>query len=209
MNVTLFVRLLCYWMSTSLSQIAVSLNAMWCACCINVTEYQAVCVKLLDHWMWWIVYVTLLCLIVVSLNVILHVSDCCVTEGHVVCQIAVSLNVMLYVSDSCDMECRVRLLCHWMSHIVLDSRATVCHVMPCVSDCCVTEYHVAYVSLLCHCMSCHVCQIAVMPLANADDILPSSDLPSLSMVYMLDAVIAKIQVTLDDLFTKSMVSALQ
>jgi len=47
------------------------------------------------------VYVTLLCLIVVSLNVRLHVSDCCVTEGHVVCQIAVSLNVMLYVSDSC------------------------------------------------------------------------------------------------------------
>ena len=45
-----------------------------------------------------------------------------------------------------------------------------------------------------------------MPLANVDDILPSSDLPSLSMVYMLDAVIAKIQVTLDDLFTKSMVS---
>ena len=44
-----------------------------------------------------------------------------------------------------------------------------------------------------------------MPLANVDDILPSSDLPSLSMVYMLDAVIAKIQVTLDDLFTKSMV----
>ncbi|KAI0242917.1 E3 ubiquitin-protein ligase UBR4 [Lamellibrachia satsuma] len=47
-------------------------------------------------------------------------------------------------------------------------------------------------------------QIAVMPLVSADDILPSTDLPSLSMVYMLDAVIAKIQVTLDDLFTKSM-----
>ena len=69
--------------------------------------------------------------------------------------------------------------------------------------------HVCQIAVSLNVMSCRVCQIAVMPLANADDILPSSDLPSLSMVYMLDAVIAKIQVTLDDLFTKSMVSVLQ
>ena len=48
-------------------------------------------------------------------------------------------------------------------------------------------------------------QIAVMPLVSAGEILPAPELPSLCTVYMLDAVVAKIQVALDDLFTKSMV----
>ena len=47
-----------------------------------------------------------------------------------------------------------------------------------------------------------------MPLASADEILPASEMPSLSAVYMLDAVIGNIQVALDNHFTKCMVTAL-
>jgi len=47
-------------------------------------------------------------------------------------------------------------------------------------------------------------QIAVMPLASGSDILPVRELPSLCAVYILDAVIAKVQVALDDSFTKTM-----
>ena len=45
-----------------------------------------------------------------------------------------------------------------------------------------------------------------MPMAADGEILPPSDLPSLASVYMLDAVLAKVQVALDDYFTKSVVS---
>ena len=48
--------------------------------------------------------------------------------------------------------------------------------------------------------------MAVMPLVGQGEILPAKELPSLSTIYMLDAVIAKVQVALDDCFTKSMVS---
>ena len=41
-----------------------------------------------------------------------------------------------------------------------------------------------------------------MPLVGTGEILPQTDLPSLSAVYMMDAVLAKIQVSLDDLFSK-------
>lgn len=43
-------------------------------------------------------------------------------------------------------------------------------------------------------------------MAADGEVLPSSDLPSLASVYMLDAVLAKVQVALDDYFSKSMVS---
>ncbi len=49
-------------------------------------------------------------------------------------------------------------------------------------------------------------QIAVMPLASDGEILPPRELPGLATIYMLDAVIAKVQVALDDCFTKAMVS---
>ena len=45
-----------------------------------------------------------------------------------------------------------------------------------------------------------------MPLAGASDILPALEQPSFYSVYMLDTVVAKIQVSLDDLFTKALVS---
>lgn len=47
-----------------------------------------------------------------------------------------------------------------------------------------------------------------MPLASTGEILPALEQPSFCSVYMLDAVIAKVQVSLDELFTKSMVSTL-
>ena len=50
-------------------------------------------------------------------------------------------------------------------------------------------------------------QIAVMPLASDGEILDSKDLPGLATIYMLDAVVAKVQVALDDWFTKAMVGA--
>ena len=49
-------------------------------------------------------------------------------------------------------------------------------------------------------------QIAVMPLSSNGEILDSKELPGLAAIYMLDAVIAKVQVALDDWFTKAMVS---
>ncbi len=51
-------------------------------------------------------------------------------------------------------------------------------------------------------------QIAVMPLVSAEEVLTSRDLPSLATVYTLDSVLARIQVSLDDLFTKSMVGCI-
>ena len=49
-------------------------------------------------------------------------------------------------------------------------------------------------------------QIAVMPLASDGEILPPRELPGLATIYMLDSVIAKVQVALDDCFTRAMVS---
>lgn len=48
-------------------------------------------------------------------------------------------------------------------------------------------------------------QIAVMPLASSGEILQDKDLPGLASIYMLDSIIAKVQVALDDCFTKAMV----
>ena len=50
-------------------------------------------------------------------------------------------------------------------------------------------------------------QIAVMPLSSDGEILDSKDLPGFAAISMLDAVIAKVQVALDDWFTKAMVGA--
>ena len=50
-------------------------------------------------------------------------------------------------------------------------------------------------------------QIAVMPLADEGEILVKCEM-SLASIYMMDAVIAKVQVSLDDCLTKSMVSRL-
>ena len=50
-------------------------------------------------------------------------------------------------------------------------------------------------------------QIAVMPLASDGEILDSKDLPGFATIYILDAVVAKVQVALDDWFTKAMVGA--
>ena len=46
-----------------------------------------------------------------------------------------------------------------------------------------------------------------MPLAGRGEVLPPNDLPTMFTVIMLDAVVAKVQVTLDDLFAKSMVTS--
>ena len=45
-----------------------------------------------------------------------------------------------------------------------------------------------------------------MPLISSIDVLAVSELPSLSSIYTMDAVIAKIQVTLDTLFSKPKVN---
>ena len=46
-----------------------------------------------------------------------------------------------------------------------------------------------------------------MPMAADGEVLPAGDLPSLASVYMLDAVLAKVHVALDDYFTKSVMES--
>lgn len=45
----------------------------------------------------------------------------------------------------------------------------------------------------------------MLPLVSQADVLPLAELPSLANILMLDAVVAKVQVALDDTFTKAMV----
>lgn len=48
-------------------------------------------------------------------------------------------------------------------------------------------------------------QIAVLPLVGQKEILSNAELPGLTSVMILDAVIAKIQVSLEETFAKAMV----
>ncbi len=48
-------------------------------------------------------------------------------------------------------------------------------------------------------------QIGAMPLAGSGEILAGADLPGVAAVLMLDVVVAKVQVALDDWFSKNLV----
>lgn len=45
-----------------------------------------------------------------------------------------------------------------------------------------------------------------MPSVSPGQVLPAAQLPSLQQVLVLDAIVSKVQVMLDEVFTKSMVS---
>ena len=60
------------------------------------------------------------------------------------------------------------------------------------------------VSIAKHFMQLQLLAEAPLAAGRSGDILPASALPSLTTVYMLDAVVAKVQVSLDDLFAKAM-----
>ena len=49
-------------------------------------------------------------------------------------------------------------------------------------------------------------QIANLPVVDRRTVLSTAELPGLSSILMLDAVIAKVQISLDEIFTKAMVN---
>ena len=56
--------------------------------------------------------------------------------------------------------------------------------------------------VVCGCVCGCVCvQIAVLPQAGDKDLLSRKDLPGLSTILILDAVVAKVQVALDNAFS--------
>ena len=74
--------------------------------------------------------------------------------------------------------------------------------LDCLNGCCSTH-------LFCEnpCKyKCSYFQIGVLPLVNQRDLVPVTELPGLTNVLLMDAVTAKLQVALDEAFTKAMVS---